>query len=350
VLTSVHAFAVDPTRGIFILMFLVLVIGGSLTLYAWKASGIKSEAQFEWNSREAMLLINNLLLVVATASVLLGTLYPLLYEVITDGKKISVGPPYFNRVFVPIVCLLFIAMAVSPFSRWRRTSGDVLLRQHWPFLLATPVIICLVTYVVATGIDVIAIGVETLAVWILVLLARHWWQAGSISSASQLGMMLAHAGIAVAILGVIVTITYSEGRDVRMNPGESIALAGYDITFEGVQKVRGPNYLADQAEFNVTRDGEFVAKLRPEKRVYSVGQNVMTEADMDPGLMRDVYVALGEKVGDTAWAVRVHVKPFVRWIWLGGLLVALGGFVTLLDKRYRRVRELVSNNVVGTAA
>ena len=349
VLTSVHAFAVDPTRGIFILMFLVLVIGGSLTLYAWKASGIKSEAQFEWNSREAMLLINNLLLVVATASVLLGTLYPLLYEVITDGKKISVGPPYFNRVFVPIVCLLFIAMAVSPFSRWRRTSGDVLLRQHWPFLLATPVVICLVTYVVATGIDVIVIGVETLAVWILVLLARHWWQAGSISSASQLGMMLAHAGIAVAILGVVVTITYSEGRDVRMNPGESIALAGYDITFEGVQKVRGPNYLADQAEFNVTRDGEFVAKLRPEKRFYSVGQNVMTEADMDPGLMRDVYVALGEKVGDTAWAVRVHVKPFVRWIWLGGLLVALGGFVTLLDKRYRRIRELVSNNVVGTA-
>ena len=349
VLTSVHAFAVDPTRGIFILIFLVLVIGGSLALYAWKASGIKSEVQFEWNSREAMLLINNLLLVVATASVLLGTLYPLLYEVITDGKKISVGPPYFNRVFVPIVCLLFVAMAVSPFSRWRRTSGEVLLRQHWPFLLATPVVICLVTYVVATGIDVIVIGVETLAVWILVLLARHWWQAGSISSASQLGMMLAHAGIAVAILGVVVTITYSEGRDVRMNPGESIALAGYDFTFEGVQKVRGPNYLADQAEFNVTRDGEFVAKLRPEKRFYSVGQNVMTEADMDPGLMRDVYVALGEKVGDTAWAVRVHVKPFVRWIWLGGLLVALGGFVTLLDKRYRRIRELVSNNVVGTA-
>jgi cytochrome c-type biogenesis protein CcmF len=350
VLTSVHAFAVDPTRGVYILVFLVLVIGGSLTLYAWKASGIKSEVQFEWNSREAMLLINNLLLVVATASVLLGTLYPLLYEVITEGKKISVGPPYFNRVFVPIVCLLFVAMAVSPFSRWRRTSGDVLLRQHWPFLLATPVVLCLVTYVVTTGIDLIAIGVETLAVWILVLLARHWWQAGSISSASQLGMMLAHAGIAVAILGVVVTITYSEGRDVRMNPGESIALAGYDFTFEGVQKVRGPNYLADQAEFNVTRDGEFVAKLRPEKRFYSVAQNVMTEADMEPGLMRDVYVALGEKVGDTAWAVRVHVKPFVRWIWLGGLLVALGGLVTLLDKRYRRVRELVSSNVVGTAA
>ncbi len=350
VLTSVHAFAVDPTRGVFILVFLILVIGGSLALYAWKASGIRSDAQFEWTSREAMVLINNLLLVVATASVLLGTLYPLLYEVMTDGKKISVGPPYFNRVFVPIVCLLFVAMAVSPFSRWRRTSGDILIRQHWPFLLATPVVIFLVTYVVATGINFITIGVETLAVWILVLLARHWWQAGSISSASQLGMMLAHTGIAVAILGVVVTTTYSEGRDVRMNPGDSIDLAGYEFIFEGVQKVRGPNYLADQATFNVTRDGEFVANLRPEKRVYSVGQNVMTEADMDPGLLRDVYVALGENVGENAWAVRIHVKPFVRWIWLGGLLVAVGGLVTLLDKRYRRIREVAGSHVVGTAA
>ena len=350
VLTSVHAFAVDPTRGVFILVFLILVIGGSLALYAWKASGIRSDAQFEWTSREAMVLINNLLLVVATASVLLGTLYPLLYEVMTDGKKISVGPPYFNRVFVPIVCLLFVAMAVSPFSRWRRTSGDILIRQHWPFLLATPIVISLVTYVVATGINFITIGVETLAVWILVLLARHWWQAGSISSASQLGMMLAHTGIAVAILGVVVTTTYSEGRDVRMNPGDSIDLAGYEFIFEGVQKVRGPNYLADQATFNVTRDGEFVANLRPEKRVYSVGQNVMTEADMDPGLLRDVYVALGENVGENAWAVRIHVKPFVRWIWLGGLLVAVGGLVTLLDKRYRRIREVAGRPLVGTAA
>jgi cytochrome c-type biogenesis protein CcmF len=268
----------------------------------------------------------------------------------TDGKKISVGPPYFNRVFVPIVCLLFVAMAVSPFSRWRRTSGDILIRQHWPFLLATPIVISLVTYFVATGINFITIGVETLAVWILVLLARHWWQTGSIRSASQLGMMLAHTGIAVAILGVVVTTTYSEGRDVRMNPGDSIDLAGYEFIFEGVQKVRGPNYLADQATFNVTRDGEFVANLRPEKRVYSVGQNVMTEADMDPGLLRDVYVALGENVGENAWAVRIHVKPFVRWIWLGGLLVAVGGLVTLLDKRYRRIREVAGRPLVGTAA
>jgi len=165
------------------------------------------------------------LLVVATASILLGPLYPLLYEVITDGKKISVGPPYFNRVFVPIVCLMFLAMVVSPFSRWRKTSGDILIRQHWPFLLATPVAVSVVTYLVTNGIDMLAIGVETLAVWILVMLVRHWWQSGSINSASKLGMMMGHAGIAVAILGVVVTVTYSEERDVRMSPGDSLTVA-----------------------------------------------------------------------------------------------------------------------------
>lgn len=347
VLTSVHAFAVDPTRGAFILVFLVLIIGGSLALYAWKASGIKSEAQFEWNSREAMLLINNLLLVVATAAVLLGTLYPLLYEVVTDGKKISVGPPYFNRVFVPIVCFLFIAMAISPFSRWRKTPVSILIKQHWPFLVATPLLLFLIAYFFTEEVDVIAVGVETLAVWILVLLLKHLWQSGAIGSASKLGMILGHAGIAVAILGVVVTTTYSEGRDVRMEPGDSISLSGYEFEFKGVQQVRGPNYLADQAEFNVTFEGEFVAKLRPEKRFYSVAQNVMTEADMDPGLMRDLYVALGEKVGDSAWAVRVHFKPFVRWIWLGGLLVALGGGLTLFDKRYRRPKADSVKNLAG---
>ena len=350
VLTSVHAFAVDPTRGTFILVFLVLIIGGSLALYAWKASGIKSEAQFEWNSREAMLLTNNLLLVVATAAVLLGTLYPLLYEVVTDGKKISVGPPYFNRVFVPIVCLLFVAMAISPFSRWRKTSANILITQHWPFLVVTPLVLFLIPYFFTEKVDIIAVGVETLAVWILVLLLRHLWKSGAISSASQLGMLLGHAGIAVAILGVVVTTTYSEGRDVRMEPGDSILLAGYQFDFRGVQQVRGPNYLADQAEFNITYDGEFVAKLRPEKRFYSVAQNVMTEADIDAGLMRDLYVALGEKVSDSAWAVRAHVKPFVRWIWLGGLLVALGGGLTLFDKRYRRpIADMVENTARAAA-
>lgn len=354
VLTSVHAFAVDPTRGLYILIFLVLVIGGSLTLYAIKASGIRSSARFTWTAREAMLLVNNLLLVVATAAVLLGTLYPLGYEVVTGGDKISVGPPYFNLVFVPVVTLLFIAMVFSPYSRWRRTSPDILVKQHWPYLLAAPIGVVLVTFLVGYAMDFVVLGMETLAVWILLMLARHWWlQSGGGSrklSASYFGMMLGHAGIAVSILGVAVTIYNSEGRDVRMVPGESLTLSGYEFDFVAMRRIEGPNYVADQGEFRVTRAGSTIAVLRPEKRFYSVAQNVMTEADIEAGIFRDIFVALGEPVGDTAWAVRVHVKPFVRWIWFGGLMIAAGGFITLLDRRYRRRREHAAELSQGVPA
>ncbi|MBO6658655.1 MAG: cytochrome c biogenesis protein CcsA, partial [Pseudomonadales bacterium] len=338
VLTSVHAFAVDPTRGLFILFFLVLVIGSSLLLYAVKASGIRSTATFTPTSREAMLLINNLLLVVATAAVLLGTLYPLLYEVMTDGKKISVGPPYFNAVFVPIVSLLFVAMVVSPFSRWRKTSSVFLLEQHWPLLLLSPVVAVGIGFVVSGAMHWVVIGYETLAFWILFLLASHVYRSGKIFNASYLGMLLGHAGIAIAILGVVVTVYLSEGKDVRMEAGDKLSFGQYEFVFEGVEQVRGPNYLSDQGVFRVSKNGEFVADLYPEKRLYPVAQNVMTEAAIDPGLFRDIYIALGEPVGEGAWAIRLHVKPLVRWVWLGGLLVALGGFMTLLDKRYRRAR------------
>ncbi len=335
VLTSVHAFAVDPTRGLFILVFLVLVVGGSLLLYAVKASGIRSEAQFTWSSREAMLLVNNLLLAVATAAVLLGTLYPLAYEVVTDGLKISVGPPYFNAVFVPVVSLLFLAMVFSPYSRWRKTSPQILFKQHWPWLLAAPFVAAAVSLAVSAAINWVTLTMETLALWILFLLGRHVWRSGKISSPSYLGMVLGHAGIAIAILGVVVTVYYSAERDVRMEPGDAVELGGYNFVFEGVAKVRGPNYISDQATFEVSRNGKLVTMLQPEKRFYPVAQNVMTEADMHPTLLRDLYIALGEPVGDDAWAIRVHVKPFVRWIWLGGLMLALGGFVTMADKRYR---------------
>jgi len=351
VLTSVHAFAVDPTRGLFILIFLVFVIGGSLLLYAFKASGIKSQASYQWNSREAMLLVNNLLLVVATAAVLLGTLYPLLYEVLTDGRKISVGPPYFNRVFVPIVTLLFLVMVVAPHSRWKKTSSNLLVRQHWPYLVAAPFVAITITLMMGLALQWIAIGMETLALWILFLLARKWWLSEfRISSASYLGMLASHSGIAMAILGVVVTVYYSEGRDVRMAPGDVVTLSGYEFRLEGVSRVQGPNYVADQAEFHITKSDKEIAVLRPEKRYYSVAQNVMTEADIDPGLFRDLYVALGEPIGDSAWAVRLHVKPFVRWIWFGGLLVALGGFITLLDRRYRRITKTVGKLVAGVPA
>lgn len=338
VLTSVHAFAVDPTRGLFILVFLILVIGSSLLLYAFKASGIRSEATFTASSREAMLLINNLLLVVATAAILLGTLYPLLYEVVTDGKKMSVGPPYFNAVFVPIVCLLCLAMVISPFSRWRKTSSDFLISQHWPLLVIAPFIALGVTWVVYETMNWVVIGIETLGLWILFLLGSHLYRTGRVVNASYLGMLLGHTGIAVSLIGVVVTVYLSIGKDVRMEAGDRATFGGYEFVFEGIQQVRGPNYISDQGVFRVSKDGKPVADLFPEKRLYPVAQNVMTEAAIDPSLWRDIYVALGEPVGDGAWAVRLHVKPLVRWVWLGGLLIALGGFVTLWDRRYRRVR------------
>ena len=340
VLTSVHAFAVDPTRGLYILTFLVMVIGGSLTLYAVKASGIRSEATYSATSREAMLLTNNLLLVVSTAAVLLGTLYPLIYEVITDGEKISVGPPYFNRVFVPVTLLLLLAMMVGPFSRWRRTDSTVLLNEHWPLLAGSPVLVVAITLISGISLEPVAIVIETIGLWILLLLGKNWqltvkdgWR---VPSASYVGMVIGHAGIAIAMLGVVVTTYYSDGRDVRMEPGDSMSLGGYEFRFEKMSRINGPNYVSDQATFSVWRGETEMTTLRPEKRVYNVSRNVMTEADLDPGLIRDLYVALGEPVGDGAWAVRVHVKPFVRWIWLGGLMVAAGGFVTLMDRRYRR--------------
>ena len=346
VLTSVHAFAVDPTRGLYILAFLVIVIGGSLTLYAIKASGIRSNASFEVTSRETMLLANNLLLVVSTAAVLLGTLYPLVYEVITEGKKISVGPPYFNRVFVPLMLLLFVAMMLAPFSQWRRTSKEILLSDHWMFLAIAPVVVVMATLLAGLSLEPVAIAVETIGLWILILLGKNWHRtvgnSWRVPSASYLGMILGHAGIALATLGVVVTTYYSEGRDVRMEPGDVLSLSGYEFRFKKMAKVEGPNYVADQATFSVWRGDKEIASLKPEKRFYTVARDIMTEADLDPGVLRDLYVALGEPVGDGAWAVRVHVKPFVRWIWFGGLLVALGGFVTLLDRRYRS-RRLAEN-------
>jgi len=342
VLTSVHAFAVDPTRGLFILVFLVMIIGSSLTLFAVKASGIKSVASFEWTSREAMLLTNNLLLVVSTAAVLLGTLYPLIYEVITDGDKISVGPPYFNAVFVPITLLLFTVMIVAPFSRWRKTPLNLLIKDHWPWLAVGPIAVIAGTLVTSASWEPLALFIQTIAVLMFLLLVKHWLattkSGWKVPSASYLGMILGHLGIVVAILGVVITVYDSDGRDVRMAPGDQVELGGYQFTFRELAKVQGPNYVSDQAVFDVLRDGNPVTVLKPEKRFYSVARNVMTEADLDPGLFRNLYIALGEPVGDNAWAVRVHVKPFVRWIWFGGLLVALGGLVTLADRRYRRER------------
>ena len=343
VLTSVHAFAVDPARGLYILVFLVIVVGGSLLLYAIKASGIRSQASFGWTSREAMLLANNLLLIVATAAVLLGTLYPLMYEVITGGRKISVGPPYFNAVFVPLVSLLFLVMIFSPYSRWKRTSPARLLVRRLPLGGMALMIVATITFTGQVEFHFVGFLFQVIAVWMLLLLANNWWTSAGQSPGrllglrpAYLGMLAGHVGIAVVILGISVTVYFSAERDVRMTAGDTVELGGYEFRLASINKVSGPNYIADQAEFIVTKEGEDITRLYPEKRFYQVAGQMMTEADMDPGLFRDLYVALGEPVGQGAWAVRVHVKPFVRWIWFGGMLVALGGCLAILDKRYRR--------------
>ena len=339
VLTSVHAFAVDPLRGVFILVFLILVVGGSLLLYALKGGVSKNHANFSWQSREAFILSNNLILVVSAAAILIGTLYPLFYEVVTDGAKISVGPPYFNAVFVPLMAALFLFMIFSPFSKWGDSNLRLVLTENkWS-------ISALISGVVITsfffGEDVFLYGIllNSLAALMLFFLVKNILKRTIAVSASYMGMILAHGGIAVAIIGVVITTYYSEGRDVRMEPGDKLGLSGYQFEFLGVEKIRGPNYISDQGEILVTREGQKIAILRPEKRFYPVAQDVMTEAAMHVSPLRDLYVALGEPVGEKAWAVRVNVKPFVRWIWFGGLLIALGSFLTLFDRRYRAIKE-----------
>jgi cytochrome c-type biogenesis protein CcmF len=367
VLTSVHAFAVDPERGMFILMFLILVVGGSLLLYAVKASGIRSEAGFDGKARESYLLINNLLLVVSTAAVLLGTIYPLIYEGMTGGDKISVGPPYFNKVFVPIVMLLFVAMAISPRTRWKTTPIKRLFHEQvWP-LGAAVFSMVLFGALFAPTFDWVVVLTNIIAVWIMLSLAIDWGEkvankqdklsALFRQTPSYYGMLLGHLGIAVSMIGVAVTVYYSIERDVRLEPGQSVSMSGYEFTLVAMNKVRGANFLADQGEIRVELDGDYVTTLRPEKRMYNASGEVMTEAAIDEGLFRDLFVALGEPVNPEtqAWAVRVHYKPFVRWIWFGGLLITIGGLITAFDKRYRPVRRRASakqtdSDAVGATA
>jgi len=357
VLTSVHAFAVDPERGMFILIFLVLVIGGSLCLYAFKATGIRSEAGFDWTSRETFVLANNMLLLVATGAVLLGTIYPLIYETMTSGKKISVGPPYFNTIFVPIVMVLFAFMAVGPSTRWKKTPVSRLVKSLVPTFLVSLTMTTGLVYFFAAQFEFVAVLVVTIAGWIFLGLVKDMFERVNNKTNKLLaifrqpfsyyGMLLGHLGIAMAITGVCLTIYYSEEKDLRMVPGEMVEVAGYEVTFKAMNKVRGPNYRADQGEFEVMYNGSRIALLHPEKRFYEAARNMMTEADIDPGLFRDIYIALGEPIDNTAWAVRVQYKPFVRWIWFGGLFIALGGFVTLVDRRYRRGKAVNQQEMAG---
>ena len=335
VLTSVHAFATDPKRGIFILIFLVLVVGSSLTLYAWRAPKSTLGGKFSLTSRETFILLGNVFLVVSAASVLLGTLYPLLIDALHLGK-ISVGPPYFNSVFVPIMIPLLVLMGIGPWTSWKNSNLLDVIKRLW---------IAALVAVIAAGLIPFAMGEFTwlsslgflLAFWVIasgVLQIIRQAKAGK-PTRSFIGMQLAHLGIAVFVIGVTMVGAYQEEKDVRMLAGESVSVGGYQIQLQSVTAVPGPNYKAMQGTFLLSRNGKLEATMYPEKRSYFSSTMPMTEAAIDAGLTRDIYVSLGEELEDKAWAVRVYYKPFVDWIWGGCLLMALGGILAMSDKRYR---------------
>ena len=351
VLSSVHAFATDPRRGLFILALLVVTIGGSFALYAWRAPKVGLGARFELASRESMLLGNNVMLVAAMGTVLLGTLYPLLLDALGLGK-ISVGPPYFDAVFVPIMTPVVFLMGVAPLARWRQTAlPDLAKRLRWAAGLT--VIAALLTGWLAGHISPLATLGFAMSWWIVFSLATDLLErlrpAGATSGSvlarvrllprALLGMMLAHLGIAAFAFGVSMVNTYGIERDLKMQVGDTTELAGYTFTFRGVRDLPGPNYSAVQGLVEVSRNDKLVESMLPEKRVYRVQQNPMTEAAIDTGFTRDLYVSLGEAVEGGAWTVRVYFKPFVDWIWGGCVLMALGGALAASDRRYRARRE-----------
>ncbi|WP_428605373.1 heme lyase CcmF/NrfE family subunit [Sedimenticola sp.] len=361
VLTSVHAFATDPARGIFILVFLVVVIGGSLLLYSWRASQIRSSVSFKLISKETGLLLNNVILVVAACSVLLGTLYPLAIDALGLGK-ISVGPPYFNAVFIPLTAPLAALVGVGALARWRQDSGQRLFVQLRLSLLFSLIagfgLMWLAPHYSWGG----ALAL-VLAIWVVLstlqwLFDRHsagrsFTRTLANTPRSGWGMMLGHLGVAVFVVGVALTSLYSEEKDVRIEPDQTYSLGGYDFRFLGVKRSQGPNYQAFRGEVDIYLGDQKITHLSPEKRNYKTGMP-MTEAGIDAGLFRDLFVALGEPLGDQgAWSVRIYHKPFVRWIWLGGLLMALGGLLAATDRRYYRLKSKASVGVdqatVGTA-
>jgi cytochrome c-type biogenesis protein CcmF len=346
VLTSVHAFATDPRRGLFILVFLVIVIGGALTLYAWRAPSVGLGGRFALFSRESLLLVNNVLLLVAAATVLLGTLYPLILDALDLGK-ISVGPPYFEAVFVPLMLPVLLLMAAAPFVEWNRASlRQVLRRVSWAAqasLLAGLLVwfSWKVTPLVAGGL--------LLAVWIVLGTALHLAQRlASVEGGTGLlrrlgrqprsywGMLAAHAGLAVFVAGVTLVKGAETADDASMRVGDSISSGGYRYSFLALRRVDGPNYIAARATFEVWRGDEKIATLYPEKRYFTVQQMPMTEAAIDRGWRRDIYVSLGEPGKDGAWVVRLQYKPFVAWIWAGCLIIAAGGLLAASDRRYRQ--------------
>jgi cytochrome c-type biogenesis protein CcmF len=361
VLTSVHAFATDPKRGIFILLFLAIAIGGSLALFAWRAPRVGLGAGFEPVSRESMLLANNVLLTVAMAAVLLGTLYPLFLDALDMGK-ISVGPPYFDSVFYPLMAPAVFLMAIGPATSWQRaTLPGLWTRLRWALAVSVAAAL-LVPFALGKVTALIAFGLW-LGFWVVAGTLAHVVQRLRDSSQASLrarlaaqslswyGMVTAHLGVAVFIFGVTLVKGFERELDLRMAPGDRVTLGDHEFAFKGAKEVAGPNYAAMQGEFEVRPVGGGAARvMRPEKRVYHASGMTMTEADIDTGLFRDLYVSLGEPVEAGAWGVRVYYKPFVDWIWGGCFLMAIGGLLAICDRRYRPRKATAAEKLPARAA
>ncbi len=360
VLTSVHAFATDPTRGVFILALLGVYVGGSLTLYAWRAPGTLKGGSFNLFSRETFLLFNSVFMVVAMLTILLGTLYPLVMEALDMGK-LSVGAPYFNAVFIPLMVPVIVFIGIGAIVRWRS--------DHWQRISKS--LLLLLAISVVTGVLTGALLLESdVFISILGLTAAFWIIASSLSTVRErlkhrknkwfalttiprnfYGMTLAHIGFAVTIIGITITSTHSMDVHERMVPGDNVSFAGYDFTLETLRTVPGPNYKATEAVVKVNRNGKPVSTLRTQKRIYTVRNMPMTEAGIDGGLTRDIYVSLGEPLEDNSWSIRLYHKPFVRWIWLGAIFMAIGGILAATDRRYRlRVRKQATSSVADAGA
>lgn len=345
VLTSVHAFATDPKRGAFILIFLTLVIGLSLLLYAWRAGMVSGGGRFTLFSRETLLLANNVILLAATAAVLLGTLYPLFLDALNMGK-ISVGPPYFEAVFVPLMIPALLLVVVGPFVAWKSASLAAVLRQL-AVVAGVSTALAGAAAVAVSATPLVAVGLIT-ALWIV--LGTLWQLVYRLRRAplgmpyrtrlarepfSWWGMLIAHAGLGVFVAGVTIASGFDSARDASMQKGDAVTLGDYVFKLDSLERISGPNYQAVRGTFAVTELGAPVTLLAPEKRMYTVQNMAMTEAAIDRSLLRDLYVSLGEETAPGRWLVRVQHKPFIGWIWAGSLLMAFGGLAATADKRYR---------------
>jgi cytochrome c-type biogenesis protein CcmF len=353
VLTSVHAFASDPTRGIFILAYLAVVVGGSLALFAARAPKMIEGGGFAGVSRETLLLVNNLVLTVMAAMVLTGTLYPLLMDALNAGK-ISVGPPYFGLLFSWLLVPLVIALPIGIFTNWKQDNAARLIgKLRWPLLIS--LVVGAGAWVIEPGIGMIAAAGVTGGVWVISGSLFHIGKQAARNKrfklpAGLLAMTLAHMGLGVFLIGVSLTSSISSEKHLRMVAGDQLEMAGYTFEFRGISTVKGPNYMADQGEFVIFKDGNEFTRLYSQKRQYAQGGNTMTEAAIDPGWTRDLYVSLGEPLDETghAWAVRIYHKPFIRWIWLGSILMMSGGLIAAGSKRYRRKSPASKTVQAGT--